>query len=263
MSEPMRDALRYAAATLGRGINDFYDEEPGKTLARERWGPRALLREDPFAHHYGDYAAPCDFLIMLGQYLAWTNDVATLRALRPAAREVIAWLDRYGDLDGDGFIEYVTRVPDKMRPPVKNQGWKDSPTAVLDTHGEEVENPIATSKLQGYLYAGLRQSATVFARLGDLEFARELLARAMRLKRRFNEAFWLEDEGFYALGLGPDKRPIRTIASKPGHLLATGIVPRQRAGRVGTRLMRPGLFSGWGYAPYLASTPPTTPSPIT
>jgi glycogen debranching enzyme len=240
----MRDSLTSNAAWRGRKIDDFYDEEPGKLINRRRWGPLSLLGKDPFSHYYGDYATSVDFLIGFGQYLAWTNDVETSRLLLPAVREVLEWSERYADVDGDGFIEYQKRSGSPKA--VKNQGWKDSSDAVRDVDGRVVPNPIASCELQGYLYVGLRQVAQALLRLGERGYASDLLRRARELKRRFNERFWMEEEGFYALGLGPDKELIRSISSNPGHLLATGIVPRERAGQVVERLMRADMFSGWG-----------------
>jgi glycogen debranching enzyme len=223
-------------------VDDWRDEEPGKMIHQASDGPLAALGITPFHRYYGDYATPPDFLIMLGQYRAWTNDVDTIRTLLPAARKAIDWLDRYGDLDGDGFIEYVCR----SEKGVKNQGWKDSPDGIIDEQGNIVENPIAASELQAYWYVGLQQAALAFFSAGDRGYALDLLSRARALKQRFDRSFWLEDEGFYALALGPDKRPIRTIASNAGHLLAAGIVPSAKARRVARRLMEPDLFSGWG-----------------
>ncbi len=238
----LRDTLRLNATHQGTTIDDWRDEEPGKLIHQMRLGPLSILGVDPVLRYYGDYATPPDFLIMLGQYLAWTGDRATVQELLPVARKAIDWLDRYGDLDGDGFIEYVTR----SEKGVKNQGWKDSHDAIVDERGEIVPNPIATSELQAYWYAGLELVAPVFLMAGDRAYSVELLRRARTLKRRFDRAFWMEDEGFYALGLGPDKEQIRSIASNAGHLLATGIVPREKGARVVQRLMAPDLFSGWG-----------------
>jgi glycogen debranching enzyme len=238
----MKDSLQLMAAWQGSVIDDWRDEEPGKMIHQARWGPLSVLNVDPVLRYYGDYAAPSDFLIMLGQYLAWTNDLTTVRKLLPAARKAIQWLDRYGDLDGDGFLEYVTR----SEKGVKNQGWKDSPPAIVDNHGNIVDNPIGTSELQAYWYAGLQLAATAFFAAGDGGYAVELLKQARQLKQRFDAAFWMEAEGFYAMGLGPDKQQIRSIGSNAGHLLASGIVPKEKAKRVAERLMAPDLFSGWG-----------------
>ena len=249
--ELLRDALVANAAWQGSVIDDWRDEEPGKMLHRAGGGPLSDLGLDPFDRYYGDWATPPDFLIMLGQYLTWTADIGTVRRLLPAARAALDWLDRYGDLDHDGFLEYETRSPHGD----KNQGWKDSDDAIVDERGEFPENPVATSELQAYWYAALQQAALVFLATGDAGYAADLALRARDVRRRFNESFWMEDVGLYALGLGRDKRQLRSIGSNDGHLLASGIVPPERGRRVARRLMEPDIFSGWGIRT-LASTHP-------
>ena len=238
----LRDALRANARRIGTVIDDWRDEEPGKMIHRAGGGPLSDLGMDPFDAYYGDWATPLDFLVMLGQYLSWTGDRDTVREVLPAARATLDWIDRYGDIDGDGFLEYDTRSPFGD----KNQGWKDSADAIVDEDGDFPENPIATSELQAYWYAALQQAALVFGLFGDVGYAVELLGRARSLKRRFNRAFWMPDLGLYALGLSRDKRQLRSIGSNDGHLLASGIVPPRRGRRVAARLMEADIFSGWG-----------------
>jgi len=242
MKEPLRDALRANAGWQGTRIDDWLDEEPGKMIHQARWGPVSRLGIDPFGRYYGDWATVPDFLVMLGQYLAWTADFGTVADLLPAARSAVDWLERYGDLDRDGFIEYRTRSPGG----VKNQGWLDSDDAIVDADGALVPNPIATSELQAYAYAGLQQAALVFAAFRDVGYAAELLRRAERIRRRFDAVFWQPDLECYAMGLGPGGKPIRSVASNAGHLLAAGLVPPARGRVVARRLMEPDMFSGWG-----------------
>jgi glycogen debranching enzyme len=242
MPTVLRDALRLNAEWQGTQVVDWLDEEPGRILDQARRGPLALLGLNPFLRYYGDYASPPDFLIGLGQYFAWTDDRETVRSLLPAARKVVDWLDRCGDLDGDGFIEYVTRSPKG----IKNQGWKDSDDAIVDENGRIVPNPIAVSEVQGYWYAGLGQAALAFFFAGDWLYAIKLLRRALDLRRRFDRAFWMDDLQFYAMALDPEKRQIRSIASNAGQFLATGIVPPEKGRIVARRLMEPDMFSGWG-----------------
>ena len=238
----LRDALLVTAALQGTRDDPEHDEQPGKIIHQANSGPLATLGLTPYARYYGDYSAPQDFLGMLGQYLLWTNDVATARALLPTAKRILTWLERDGDRDGDGFLEYETASSQG----IKNQGWKDSWDAIRTEDGRVVANPLATSEMQGYWHAALMQAALVFLLCGERRYAIRLFRRAGALKRRFDASFWMEDEQFYALALGPDKRQVRSLASNAGHLLVTGIVPRAKARLVVKRMMRPDFFTGWG-----------------
>ncbi len=251
----LRDSLRLNAAHVGQAIDDWRDEEPGKLLHQSRRGPLSRLGMDPFTDYYGDYATGPDFLVFLGQYLAWTGDRDTVRDLLPTARRVLDWLDRYADLDGDGFVEYRTRSPQGL----KNQGWKDSATAIVDEHGRIVDNPIAPSELQGYRYAALRHGAVALAAAGEPAHAAGMVRRSAALRRRFHPAYWMPDKGCYAMALGPDKQQVRSVGSNDGHLLATGIVPARLAKTVARRLFVPDMFSGWGIRTLSAEHPAYNP----
>ncbi|WP_406044950.1 hypothetical protein OG799_11040 [Micromonospora sp. NBC_00898] len=251
----LADSLRLNARHLGRRIDDWRDEEPGKPLHEARRGPVSVLGLDPFTGYYGDWSTAPDFLVFLGQYLAWTGDLRTVRELLPTARRALGWIERYGDIDGDGFLEYHCR----SRAGLKNQGWKDSDTAIVDEHGRVVPNPIATSELQAYWYAALRHAAVVFTATGHPARGAALLARAHALRRRFHRAYWLPERGCYAMALGPDKRPVRSVNSNDGHLLTTGIVPARVAPLVADRLLAPDMFSGWGVRTLSAAHPAYNP----
>ena len=251
----VRETLYHLAARLGTERNDFFDEQPGRVLQQQRAGPASLLEVLPFRRYYGDYAAPCVFLLALGQYYAWTGDAETVRDLRESAARVLDWLDREADRDGDGFIEYETRSPQGQ----KNQGWKDSAEAIIEPDGRVVANPIAACELQAYLYAAKDQYGLTLLATGDRTRGARLLAQAADLKRRFDDAFWMPEERYLALALGPDKRQVRSIASNAGHCLAAGIVERERAGAVAERLLAPDLFSGWGVRTLSAAHPRYNP----
>jgi glycogen debranching enzyme len=251
----LRDSLRLNAAHIGRRIDDWRDEQPGKLLHQAHLGPVSALGLDPFGAYYGDWAAPVDFLVFLGQYLSWTGDRDTVRDLLPAARAVLGWLERYGDEDADGFLEYRRRSTGGG----KNQGWKDSDTAIVDEYGNDVDNPVASSELQGYHYAALRNAAFVFAAFAEPGTAARLLARARALRRRFHTAFWMPERGSYAMALGPDTRQVRSVGSNDGHLLAAGIVPNRLGRVVARRLLAPDMFSGWGVRTLSADHPAYNP----
>ncbi len=251
----LRDSLYLNAAHAGERIDDWHDEQPGKLLHQARSSPLSRLGLDPFAHYYGDWATPLDFLVFLGQYFAWTGDRQTVRDLAPVARRVLGWLDRFADEDCDGFLEYRRRSPGG----VANQGWKDSWNAIVDEHGRPSEAPIATSELQGYHYAALRHGALALTAAGDRVLAARMVARAARLRRRFDPAFWMPEHSSYAMALDADGRQVRSVSSNDGHLLATGILPRRRAHAVARRLFAPDMFSGWGVRTLSADHPAYNP----
>ncbi|MER7461040.1 glycogen debranching N-terminal domain-containing protein [Micromonospora sp. NPDC126480] len=239
---PLRDALRANAAFQGRRVDDWRDEEPGALLHQMGDPPASVLGDDPFDCYYGDYATPVDYLVMLGQYYGWTGDRNTAVDLLPAARRALTWLDRYGDLDGDGLLEYRQRSPKGVR----HQGWKDAPNAIVDAGGREQEDPLVTCELQGYWYAALRHVAPVFAAAGDRMYARRLIARAARLRTLINRRLWRDHLDVYALGIAADGQPLDAVSSNAGHLLLTGVPTPEQGRRVARRLMRPDMFSGWG-----------------
>jgi glycogen debranching enzyme len=247
----MRDSLLANAEWQGNKVEDFYDEEPGKMIHQARWGPLSTLGLDPFTRYYGDWATPVDFLIMLGQYLLWTNDVRTVQSLLPAAKNVLAWIDDFGDKDRDGFLEYETCSSKG----VKHQGWKDSDDAIVDDQGAILEPPLATCEIQAYWYAGLQQVAVAFLRCGDPAFAWRLLRQAAALKKRFTKAFWLPEKQFFATAIGPEGKLANSISSNAGHLLAAGIVEADKAKLVADRLLAPDMFSGWGVRTLSAENP--------
>lgn len=235
-------ALRLLSRYVGTKDDDFYDEQPGRIPQQVRDGPLGLLGITPWLHDYGDYAAPCAFLVLLaGHHIVMGNKEITREFLEPAKR-VLDWLDTRADLDGDGFLEYKSRSPKGQ----KHQGWKDSGDPVRYEDGREVEPPVAACEIQGYWYAAKLLMAEVFLALGEPSRAFDLFRQAQALKKRFNDKFWMPHEKFLAFGLDADKRQIKTIASNAGHCLTTGIVERKHARDLVKRLMQPDMFSGWG-----------------
>ncbi len=239
---PARLALERLASLQGTVINDWRDEEPGKILHEVRRGEMAGAGMVPHTPYYGSIDSTPLFLIVYGQHLRWTGDVEFARKLLPAAEAALNWIDEFGDLDGDGFVEYKTRSARGIR----NQGWKDSFDSVVHADGRLAEPPIALSEVQGYVYLAKMRMADVYTALGDERKAEWLRASAHELRKRFNEAFWMEDEKYFAGALDADKRQVRTIVSNPGHVLYCDLVDTEKAAQVAKRLLAPDMFSGWG-----------------
>src|ERR671918_390438 len=239
---PARESLRVLASLQGTEVDDWRDEEPGKILHEIRRGELATSGYVPHTPYYGSVDATPWFLILLAQYFRWTGDVEFVQEMLPAVEAALTWINEYGDLDGDGFVEYRSRSKRGLR----NQGWKDSWDSVVHADGRLAEPPIALVEVQGYVYMAKQRTADVFASIGDRERAVRLREEATLLRKRFNDAFWMEDEQYFAGALDGDKRHVRTVMSNPGHALYCDIVDREKADHLAKRLFQPDMFSGWG-----------------
>jgi glycogen debranching enzyme len=241
-TRPARETLTFLAKHQGTEVDDWRDEQPGKILHEIRRGELAGAGIIPHTRYYGSVDATPLFLILYAQHLRWTGDVAFAEELLPAAEAALRWIDEYGDEDGDGFVEYLCRSAGGMR----NQGWKDSHDAIVHADGRLAEPPIALAEVQGYVYMAKERMADVYVALGREHEADRLIAEAEDLRRRFNEAFWMEDERYFATALDRDKRQVRTVTSNVGHGLYCHIVDEEKALPVAKRLLAPDMFSGWG-----------------
>jgi glycogen debranching enzyme len=235
-------ALRRLAALQATEDDPERDMEPGKIPHEIRHGELAQLGILPYTPYYGSHDATSLYLIVLSYLYQWTGDRGVLERYRPNAEAAMAWVDRSGDIDGDGFQEYRTRSSHGYY----NQGWKDAGDAIPERDGSLAPLPLAVCELQGYVYDAKLRMAAIYELLGEKRRARQLRGQAEKLFDRFNEAFWWEAEGTYYLGLNGRKEPIESVGSNAGHLLSSGIVPPERAGRVVERLLRDDMWSGWG-----------------
>jgi glycogen debranching enzyme len=250
-----RGALKKLAEYQATETDDWRDAQPGKILHEIRTGEEAYFNRTPHNPYYGTADATPLYLILLHETWKWTGDGGLLREYRDTALRCLEWIDRYGDLDGDGFQEWRTRSPQGY----ENQGWKDAGTAIVYPDGSQVRQPKGTCELQGYVFDAWLRMAEIFDALGEPERARDLRRKAAELQERFEERFWCEDIGCYALGLDPDKRPIETIASNAGHCLWSGIATPEHAERVVRRLMESDMWSGWGIRTLSARNPAYNP----
>ncbi|WP_457105651.1 amylo-alpha-1,6-glucosidase [Methylobacterium sp. P5_C11] len=250
-----RGALEMLARYQADETDDARDMQPGKIPHELRRGEMATLHLNPYWPYYGTADATPLYLILLHHAWQFTGDRGLIERHLITAERCLAWIDDYGDLDGDGFQEYQRRAPDGA----ENQGWKDAGNAVLDESGDDVPAPKALCELQGYVYDAWRRMAQVYDALDRPDRAQALREKARDLYRRFNAAFWDEDTQFYALCLDPEKRRVMSVSSNPGHLLWSGIVPPERAGAVALRLMAEDMFSGWGVRTLSADHPAYNP----
>ena len=237
-----RGVLKRLAFYQAKSIEPLADAEPGKILHEMRGGEMAALREVPFAQYYGSVDATPLFVLLAGLYVERTGDDETLAELWPSIEAALHWIDGAGDPDQDGFVEYQRASEQGLA----NQGWKDSYDAIFHADGRLAEGYIALSEVQGYVFAGKRLAGRCALRLGLVDRALQLETEAQRLAERFEEAFWCDDLGTYALALDGAKQPCKVRTSNAGQLLFTGIARTDRARMVASDLMSHKFFSGWG-----------------
>lgn len=236
-----RASLRILGERQGTTIDTWRDEQPGKILHEMRRGEMARTGETPFSRYYGSIDSTPLYLMLAAEYWHWTADRRFLKSIDPVLSAAVRWTGEFGDLDGDGYLEYEREGGDGLL----NQGWKDSGDAISAHDGRLTRPPIALVEVQAYLYAGLLGLARLADDRRQHKLADDLRARARALHTRFNRDFWME-QGGYALALDGAKRRADAVSSNAGHTLWAGIVPRTRARQVVDKLMATDMFTGWG-----------------
>ncbi|MCC6383007.1 MAG: amylo-alpha-1,6-glucosidase [Dehalococcoidia bacterium] len=236
------NSLRVLAKYQGTQEDEWRDEEPGKILNELRVGEKAQLHEVAQTPYYGTVDATPLFVILVAEYLRWTDDDALREELRENVERAVRWINEYGDHDGDGFVDYIARSAKGL----SNQGWKDSGNSIVHRDGSLAKPPIALVEVQGYVYRAKLAAAWLAERDGDEERARALKEQAMELRERFAKAFWMEDRQFLAAALAQGGNRVGTLMSNAGQALWSGIVAPAHAAAVAATLVDRAMFSGWG-----------------
>lgn len=240
---PGRNILRALARLQSGVVDDYRDAEPGKIPHESRLGELAFHGEVPHSSYYGTVDATPLFLVLLNETWRWTGDDAFAREMEGPARLALGWLRERIVTSRGGYVDYLCRSEHGL----KNQGWKDSDHCILFRSGEEARGPIALCEVQGYAYDALLRTAELAEAVWKgAELARELRRDAAELAARFDDDFWIEDGGYYALALDGEGRRVDSLTSNMGHLLWSGIVPDGKALAVTEHLLGGELFGGFG-----------------
>ncbi len=240
--ELARGVLTFLADTQATEDDPAADSEPGKILHETREGEMATLGEIPFRRYYGSVDSTPLFVMLAGAYYEATGDRGFLEFLWPSIERALSWIETTIDAGPDPFLRYARRTERGLL----HQGWKDSQDSIFHADGSPAEGPIALCEVQGYVYAAYRRGAVVAGVLRRPDLAERLWAKADEMRERFDQAFWVERLGLYALALDGAGRPCEVRASNAGHCLFTGLALPARATRMAEVLMSDEMYSGWG-----------------
>ena len=235
--------LTALARLQGTHVDAASEEQPGRILHEyRRYLSASTRRNIPKFPYYGTIDATPLFLVTLSEYTRTTGDLALARTLWPNVARAVDWIERYGDRDGDGFVEYATERGGFL----VNEGWKDSVDSVRFADGRLARQPIALVEVQGYVADAFARVAELHQLVGDGGEAARLSRRADELRQAIAARYWLPARDTYAEALDGDKQRVDALTSNPGHLLWSGVVDGERARRVADTLLGDALFSGWG-----------------
>jgi len=237
-----KGVLSYLAATQATSVDPEREAEPGKILHEARHGEMAKLGEVPFGRYYGSVDSTPLFVFLAAAYYERTADSEFLHSIWPNILAALDWIDRYGDADGDGFVEYAQ----KNKAGLVQQGWKDSQDSIFHSDGTLAAPPIALCEVQGYVYAAKKDISKAAEDLGHAEFAKQLRSQAESLRSRFSAAFWSDEAGMFAMALDGNKRQCDVRSSNAGQCLFSGITSKSQATKIAKALLSPDMFSGWG-----------------
>jgi len=240
--EVAKDVLLFLAVNQATDLIPEQDAEPGKILHEARHGEMANTGEIPFAQYYGTIDATPLFIILAGMYYDRTADLNLIKKIWPNIKAALNWIDQYGDIDGDGFVEYIHKAENGLT----NQGWKDSFDSIMHDDKQLAEPPIALCEVQSYVYGAKMHAGNLALLFGDEHHSSTLFNEAALLKKNFNEKFWDQELSCFVLALDGNKKPCRVISSNAGHCLFTKIADDDKAILLADTLLNPDMFSGWG-----------------
>lgn len=253
-TEMIRGALSTLPKYQATETNDWRDAQPGRMVHGVHTDPSAELNYNPHHLYYGGVTDSIFYPLIVADLWHWTGDEELVRPFLQPALKGLAWADNC--LRGaDGFYRYQTRSQQGE----KNQGWKDSGDAIVYPDGSQVEDPLGTCEMQAFVYASKLHFSELLWWTGEKELAEKFYKESQELKKKFNDVFWMEEEGYIAMGIDFKGQTIKSIASDPGQCLMHGIVDDALVPRLAKRMMAKDMFSGWGIRTLSAEHPAYNP----
>jgi len=251
--EIARQTLKVLAEHQGQVNDDWREEEPGKILHELRLGEMARCGEIPHTPYYGTVDATPLWLMLYADYFAWTGDRTFLDQYWPHAIAAMDWIDR--SCQATGYLSYQQISPGGLQ----NQGWKDSGNCIVKADGQLATGEIALAEVQGYVYAAKSRLSQLARIKGDAVLSDRWQQTAAALKRRFEQDFWLPEQGYFALALDGKGNAVDSLTSNPGQCLGLGLFAEDKARSVAERLQAADLFNGWGIRTLSSNSPAYNP----
>ena len=249
----MLPALERLRALQSFEVDPSRGAEPGKLPHERRLSPASAVGRGHSELYYGDIVGAPFWVVTLGAAQNWSGEKLDRKQLECAQR-CIDWVERSMER-GQGFVWDVRGPGD----PARNHGWKDSGDGIVDGRGRVRVPPLALVEEQGYCHAALQVWAALLLVRGHALRSRHYRKLARELRHRFEEKFWMERKGTYALALDREGGQVDSVSSNAGHVLGCGIARHDRARRVADRLLAPDMFSGWGVRTLSADNPAYDP----
>ncbi len=165
--------LQTLARLQGKKTDALTEEQPGRILHEVRFNSSATADMEDGRIYYGTVDATPLFVVLIGELSRWGVDRAVVDELLPHADLALEWIERYGDIDGDGYVEYQRSSAQGLA----NQGWKDSWDGVNAADGTLAIAPVALAEVQGYVYAAYLARADLAAERNDTATAESYTQR--------------------------------------------------------------------------------------
>ncbi len=251
----LRGTLTELARWQGTKVDDWRDEQPGRMIHESHTDPLSALNQIPRGRYYGATTTSAFYPVAVSLLWHWTGNKELVAPYVEPSLKALKWLEDYGDSNGDGFYDYKTRS--KMG--VRNQGWKDSSDAIVYEDGTQVAPAIATCEEQAFVYFAKSFFSELLWWFDRKDEAKRLFREARELKKRFNDVFWMDKKGYFAMGLDAKSRQIRSIGSDTGHCIGSGIVDDALVKQAADRMFAPDLFTGWGFRTLSSENPAYDP----